>query len=51
MLNLLWGLAAVLFALWVLGFAFHLVGGVIHVLLVLAVVSLIARLVIGPRFA
>jgi hypothetical protein len=47
MLNLLWGLEAALFALWLLGFAFHLAGGVIHVLLVLAVVSLIARLVIA----
>ncbi len=51
MLNLLWGVAAVLFVLWSLGLAFHVVGGVIHVLLVLAVVSVVARLVMGSRSA
>jgi hypothetical protein len=51
MLNLLWGVAAVLFVLWLLGLAFHVVGGVIHVLLVLAVVSVVARLVMGSRSA
>jgi len=52
MLNLLWAVAAVLVVLWVLGFSLHFsMGGLIHVLLVLAIIAVIARLVLGRRSA
>jgi hypothetical protein len=41
-------LFAVLLVAWVLGFAaFHVAGGLIHILLVLAVISLVIHLVSG----
>jgi hypothetical protein len=47
-MNLLWGLAVVLFVMWLLGFAaFHIAGGFIHLLLVLAVVVIAVRLLSG----
>lgn len=47
-MNLLWGLAVVLFVMWILGFAaFHIAGGLIHLLLVLAVVVVAVRLLSG----
>lgn len=50
MLNLLWGLAALLLVLWVLGFSFHfMMGGFIHTLIVLAVIVVAARLILGRR--
>ncbi len=43
-------LAAVLFVLWILGFfAFHVAGGLIHILLVVAVIVAIVHLVQGRR--
>ncbi|MGZ4873364.1 MAG: lmo0937 family membrane protein, partial [Candidatus Angelobacter sp.] len=40
----------VLFVLWILGFtAFHVAGGLIHLLLVFAVISIIWHLVAGRR--
>jgi hypothetical protein len=51
MLNLLWAVALIFVVLWVLGFALHVTGGLIHVLLVLALISVVARLVMGPRTA
>jgi hypothetical protein len=45
-------LAIVLFILWALGlFAFHVTSGVIHLLVVLAVISLIVHLFRGTRSA
>jgi hypothetical protein len=50
MLNLLWAIAAVFVVMWVLGFAFNFtLGGVIHLLLVLAVISVLARIIMGRR--
>jgi hypothetical protein len=49
MLNLLWGVALVLVLLWVLGFSFHVGGALIHLLLVVALVSIVVRLVMGSR--
>ena len=47
---MLWTLALVLFILWILGFGvFHVAGGLIHVLLVIAIVVVIVRLVTGRR--
>jgi hypothetical protein len=46
---MLW-LAILLVVAWVLGFAvFHIAGGLIHLLLILAVVVLVYRLVTGRR--
>ncbi len=43
-------LAIVLVVLWALGFlAFHVTSGFIHILLVIAVIVIIARLVTGRR--
>ncbi|MBK8173075.1 MAG: lmo0937 family membrane protein [Sandaracinaceae bacterium] len=50
MSNLLWTVAAILVLLWVLGFAFHVtLGGFIHVLLVLALITVVVRLVQGRK--
>ncbi|HLB08029.1 MAG TPA: lmo0937 family membrane protein [Gemmatimonadaceae bacterium] len=47
---MLWTLALVLFILWILGFGvFHVAGGLIHILLVIAIVVVIVRLVTGRR--
>ncbi len=43
---MLWGITVVLLMLWLLGFvAFHSVGAWVHVLLVLAVVSVVINLI------
>lgn len=43
-------LAIVLIVLWALGFlAFHVTSGLIHILLVIAVIVIIARFVTGRR--
>ncbi len=45
---MLWTLALILIILWALGFfAFHVAGGLIHILLVIAVIVIIWRLVTG----
>lgn len=49
MLNILWGVALLLVLFWVLGFSFHIGGGLIHLLLVVALVTVVARLVMGTR--
>jgi hypothetical protein len=47
--NLLWLIAIVLIVLWLLGFAFKVGGGIIHILLVIAVIVVIYRLVTGRK--
>ena len=47
MLNLLWGVATVLVVLWVLGFSLHIAGGLIHLLLVVALVTVVVRVFMG----
>ena len=48
MLNLLWALAVLFVLMWALGFVFnYTVGGLIHILLVLAVVSILIRIIGG----
>ena len=45
---MLWTIAVILFILWILGFFIvHVGGGLIHLLLVIAVVVVIYRLVTG----
>ena len=47
---MIWTLACILFILWLLGaFAFHVGGGLIHILLVLAVIVVLYRLITGRR--
>ena len=48
---MLWTIFVVLLILWLLGFSFHVAGGLIHLLLVVAVVVLIINLVTGRRTA
>ena len=45
MVNLLWTVIVVLFVLWLLGFLLHVGGGLIHIVLVVAVVLLVFNLV------
>ncbi|MDQ2866283.1 MAG: lmo0937 family membrane protein [Candidatus Eremiobacteraeota bacterium] len=44
---MLWAVIVVLFVLWVLGFALHVGGGLIHLILVVAVVLIIVNLLTG----
>jgi hypothetical protein len=49
-MNLLWAVAVVFFLMWMLGFfAFHVAGGLIHLLLVVAVIAVLVRLITGQR--
>lgn len=42
--------AVVLFILWLLGFfAFHIAGGLIHILLIIAIIAIIVHFVQGRR--
>jgi hypothetical protein len=51
-MDLLWALAVVFVVLWGFGFfAFHVTGGLIHLLLVVALVAVVFRLVTGRRVA
>ena len=46
---MLWTICVILGILWLLGFSFHVGGGLIHLLLVIAVVVLIFNLMSGRR--
>lgn len=47
---MLWTIAVILFVLWLLGWlVFPIVGGIIHVLLVVAIIIVIFRLITGRR--
>jgi hypothetical protein len=47
---MLWTIAVILFILWLLGFVvFHVAGGLIHLLLVIAIIVVIVRLITGRR--
>ena len=49
-LTMIWTLAVILFVLWLLGgFVFHVGGGLIHILLVIAVIVVLYRLITGRR--
>ena len=50
MLNIIWIIAVVLVALWILGIATsYTMGGLIHILLVLAVIAVLLRVILGRR--
>lgn len=49
MANLLWTIVVIVFVLWLLGFALHFGGGLIHLLLVIVVVLIVFNLLTGRR--
>ena len=48
---MLWTVFVVFLILWLVGFSFHVAGGLIHLLLVVAVVVLLINLLGGRRSA
>jgi hypothetical protein len=48
---MLWTVFVVILVLWLLGFSFHIAGGLIHLLLVLALIVLLFNLFSGRRTA
>ena len=48
-LAMLWTVAVILLVLWLAGFAFHVAGGLIHILLVVAVIVGLIQLFSGRR--
>jgi hypothetical protein len=46
---MLWTIVVVLLVLWLLGFTMHVAGGIIHVLLVIALVVVVLQLLSGRR--
>jgi hypothetical protein len=46
---MLWTLAVILFVLWVVGLSLKIAGGLIHIVLVVALVVLVAGLLSGRR--
>lgn len=49
--SMLWTIFVILLILWLLGFSFHVAGGLVHILLVVAVIVLIFNLLGGRRSA
>ncbi len=48
---MLWTIFVIFLILWLLGFTLHVGGGLIHILLLIAVVVLIYNLITGRRIA
>jgi len=48
---MLWTIVAIFLILWLLGFTLHIGGGLIHLLLVVAVVVFLFNLITGRRAA
>jgi hypothetical protein len=46
---MLWTIFVVILVLWLLGFTLHLGGGLIHLLLVIALIVLVFNLITGRR--
>lgn len=44
---MLWTIAVILLILWVLGFSLHIAGGLIHIILVIAVIVVLIKLFTG----
>ena len=47
MASLLWTIIVVLFVLWLIGFVVHIGGGLIHLLLVIAIILVVVNLLTG----
>jgi len=50
-MHMLWTVFVIIVVLWLLGFSFHVGGGLIHLLLVIALIVLVFNLVTGRRSA
>ena len=48
---MLWTIVAILLILWLLGFSLHITGGLIHILLIIAIVVVVINLLSGRRAA
>lgn len=46
---MLWTILVILLVLWALGFTFQIAGGLVHLILVVALVVLVLQLVTGRR--
>lgn len=46
---MLWTVVVILLVLWLLGFSLHIAGGLIHLLLVVALVVFVVQLLAGRR--
>jgi hypothetical protein len=46
---MLWTILAILLLLWLVGVATNVVGGLIHVILVIAIIVFVAQLLMGRR--
>lgn len=46
---MLWTIAVILLILWLLGFSLHIAGGLIHILLVVAIIVGLIQLFTGRR--
>ncbi|HLR60104.1 MAG TPA: lmo0937 family membrane protein [Pseudogracilibacillus sp.] len=46
---MLWTIIGILILLWILGFSFDIGGGLVHILLVIALIVLIIRIFTGGR--
>jgi hypothetical protein len=46
---MLWTIVVILLVLWLLGFSFHVAGGLVHILLVVALVVFIINMIGGRR--
>ena len=46
---MLWTIVGILFVLWLLGFIMHIGGGLIHILIVAAVIVFLFQLLTGRR--
>jgi hypothetical protein len=46
-MNLIWSLVVLLVVLWIIGFAIHVGGSLIHLLLVLAVIAALIQIFTG----
>ena len=46
---MLWTICVILLILWLLGFLTHVGGGLIHILLVIAIVVVVVRLIQGRK--
>jgi Family of unknown function (DUF5670) len=47
MAQLLWVIIVILFVFWLFGLAFHLLGGLIHIVIVVAIVLLVVNILTG----
>jgi len=50
-MGIIWGIITILFVLWLVGLVAHIGGGLIHILLVLAVIGIVWNLFMGRRSA